>query len=168
MTEAAQIHALMTENGPRLELAEVTASEEHGQWTLVVDEATVLFADWDEERQCVWLSAEVGAPAAGDQLRLYELLLVYNNGWAETGGIRMALDEAGGSVVMTYDLPAAGAGRGPAGRRPHQPHRQAARLARGRRPAARPRRAGDRGGRERAVARPGVAGRVHPSLTSAE
>jgi hypothetical protein len=68
MTEAAQIHALMTENGPRLELAEVTASEEHGQWTLVVDEATVLFADWDEERQCVWLSAEVGAPAAGDQL----------------------------------------------------------------------------------------------------
>lgn len=111
MTGRTEMGALMAGVGPRLELAEVTAFAERGTWTLAADPSTVVFADWDEERQGVCLSAEAGIPPRGaDLAELYGTLLRFNNHWAETGGARTALDGPGpdAAVVLIYDLPAAG------------------------------------------------------------
>jgi hypothetical protein len=101
----AGLESLMAEIGPLMELAEISWFEAQELWTLGVDEQTVLFADWVEERQSVCLSAEVGKPAAGDAAALHVLLLRYNAQWRETGGVRMALDGADG-VIMSVELPA--------------------------------------------------------------
>jgi hypothetical protein len=108
MTGKEQVHDLMSGIGPLLELLEVTEFDEENVWTLVVDEETVVFADYQDEGERLVLSTEVGAPPPGDRKGLYELLLTYNNQWGETGGVRLALDAPDGSVVQIYDLALAG------------------------------------------------------------
>jgi hypothetical protein len=106
----AHLQGLMAEIGPLLELGEVVAFDDQAVWTLVVDTETVVFADYDEADERLWLSAEIGPPPAGsDRAGLYETLLTYNNSWRETGGLRVSLDEpgAGGALSLAYDLPAA-------------------------------------------------------------
>jgi hypothetical protein len=108
MAGKEQVHDLMSAIGPMLELLEVTEFDEENLWTLVVDEDTVLFADYGAEEGRLVLSTELGAPPGGERHGLYELLLTYNNQWGETGGVRMALDAPGGNVVQIYDLALAG------------------------------------------------------------
>jgi hypothetical protein len=108
MPDKAHVHALMTEIGPALELAEVTEFEQDNLWTLVLRDGVVLFVDYEPEDQRLWLSADVCVPLPGDHLRLYELMLQYNARWQQTGGVRLALDGPEGSVVQAYDLPVAG------------------------------------------------------------
>ena len=103
MAGREHVQALMREIGPQSGLLEVTEFADLDAWTLVVDEATVLFADYDDSRPRLMLSAEVGEPAETARLRLYELMLRYNDAWRETGGGRMALDPAGG-VVLGLEL----------------------------------------------------------------
>ncbi len=107
MADRKHVQALMREIGPQSGLLEVTEFAERDVWTLIVDEATVLFADYDDAGARLMLSAEVGEPAEAGRLRLYELLLRYNDAWRETGGGRMALDPAG-AVVLLFELPVAG------------------------------------------------------------
>jgi hypothetical protein len=102
------VHSLMADLGPLLELLEVTEFAKENVWTLVVDEQTTVFADYDDGFGRVTLSADVAEVPPGGRERLYELLLTYNNQWSETGGVRMGLDAPGGSVVQMVDLPADG------------------------------------------------------------
>ena len=104
MADKAHVHALMTEIGPALELAEVQEFERDNLWTLVVDQGTVLFAEYDPDDARLWLSADVCAPQPGDRSKLYELMLQYNARWRQTGGVRLALDGPGGTVVQAYDM----------------------------------------------------------------
>jgi hypothetical protein len=104
MTGRTNVQALMQAIGPQLALLEVTEFAALNTWSLVVDEATVLFADYDEGREVLVLSAEAGRPAETDRLQLYDLLLRYNIRWAETGGVRMALDGEAGSVTQLFEL----------------------------------------------------------------
>lgn len=107
MAGREHVQALMRDIGPQSGLLEVTEFAEHDTWTLVVDEATVLFADYDNTGPRLMLSAEAGVPADAGRLGLYELLLKYNDAWRETGGGRMALDPAG-TVVQRFELPVQG------------------------------------------------------------
>jgi hypothetical protein len=108
MSDRAHVHALMTEIGPALELAEVQEFEQDDLWTLVAGDGTVLFVDYEPKDQRLWLSADVCVPLPGDRLQLYELILQYNARWQQTGGVRLALDGPEGGIVQAYDLPAAG------------------------------------------------------------
>jgi hypothetical protein len=108
MADKAQLQTLMTEIGPALQLAEVTAFETANLWTLVLDEHRVLFVDYDPDDGRVWISAEVGTPPPGGRAQLYERLLQYNGQWQQTGGVRLALDGPDGDVVLAYDLPLEG------------------------------------------------------------
>lgn len=110
MPDKAHIHALMTEIGPSLELAEVTEFDQDNLWVLVLRDDVVLFVDYVPEDQRLWLSAEVGVPSPADRFHLYELMLQYNARWQETGGVRLVLDGPEGGVVQAYDMPTVGLG----------------------------------------------------------
>lgn len=107
MSGKAQLHRLMAEIGPLLELQEVTEFEAEDLWTLVVDADTVLFLDYQATPERLVLSAEAGVPAEAGR-EFYATLLQYNNQWAETGGVRLALDGPEGGVVQIVDLALAG------------------------------------------------------------
>ena len=62
MTGKAQVQALVAEIGPLLELGEVTAFDAEDLWTLVVDAETVLFLDYEQGQERLWLSGEVATP----------------------------------------------------------------------------------------------------------
>ena len=136
MAGKEHIQALMREIGPQMALAQVTEFEVEGTWTLMPDEDTVLFADYDEAGGRLVLSAEAGRPVDSGRLGLYDLLLRYNNSWAETGGVRMALDGEG-TVVQLFDLPVGRPRPAPAAGRGDRLHRHAAGLARDRGPGRR-------------------------------
>jgi hypothetical protein len=110
MSERRRIGEIMAEAGPRLDLLQVREYEDRDLWTLLLDEEILVYADYVADRDMLVLSAEVAdLPAEGRAAR-HELLLQYNNQWAETGGVRMALDGPGGTVVQILEMPAAGLG----------------------------------------------------------
>lgn len=104
MTAMPTIDSLLKEIGPVLDPLSIEAFPQHRCWGLLLDEATSLLIDLDEEAHKLILSHEVGTPAQGDRFRLYELMLLHNHQWDATGGRRLAIDEAGGGVVLLQDV----------------------------------------------------------------
>lgn len=107
MSNQQNISSLMADVGPLANLLSVTEYEEDNVWTLLVDEETVLLADWDQSRGCLVLSGDVAEPWEADRLYWYETLLQYNDQWQQTGGLRMSLESPGGKFVQMCDLAAA-------------------------------------------------------------
>ena len=100
------VQQIMSEVGPLLEIDEIQEAEDGLAWLLAIEEGFAVLAELDEENERLILSAEIGAPQEAKRTRLYEMLLVYNAQWTQTGGIRMVLDEPGGQVVQMFDLAA--------------------------------------------------------------
>ena len=108
MSGNEEIHQLMAEIGPILDLGEVYEGAGANAWTLAGQDRTIIFVEFMSDDDRLWLSAEVGTPPPADCLRLYSLMLQYNARWQQTGGIRLALDAPDGAIVQAYDMPAAG------------------------------------------------------------
>lgn len=104
----AHVERLLVDAAPLGGFLGVGGFEGEGVWSLVVDEATTLFVDLDEPRDCLVISADVGTPQPADRARWLELLLCYNGQWHRTGSVRMALEASDGPVVQLADLPLAG------------------------------------------------------------
>ena len=107
MDSFQRIHQLMTEIGPRANLSEVAEFTEDENWVLIVDEETMVSAELDSELGKLVFSADVAKPPAEKRFATYEFLLQFNHQWAETDGLRMALDGPSGMVVQIFDLPTA-------------------------------------------------------------
>lgn len=100
------VSGMLAELGPRLEVSEIAAWEGQHSWAIAVDAdgETVLTLDYDEATAKLYVTAELG-PLPQDRLPYsYDFLLRYNHCWAETDGVRMALDGPGGNVVQIFDV----------------------------------------------------------------
>lgn len=98
-----QVDGLMSQLGPVLDPLGITAFPGAKAWGIALDEETSVLVDFDESQGKLVLSSEVGTPS-GDRGQLYELMLRHNYLWDQTGGVRLALDAAGGNVVQIVDL----------------------------------------------------------------
>ena len=105
MTGLEVVQQLMAEIGPRMELSEVSEFTEEESWVLVVDDQTVISADYDPDGARIFFSTEVAQPPAQNRARFYEQMLMFNHMWPETGGLRFALDGPAGAAVLSFDLP---------------------------------------------------------------
>lgn len=105
-TTYEEISEILAKLGPFLDAEEIASIENDRCWAIALDEegAETLALDYDEETGKLFISATLGAPPAERLLSTYEYLLGYNLMWAETGGVRMALEESGGEVVMLHDI----------------------------------------------------------------
>jgi len=108
MANMEQMHDLMIEIGPLMELAEVVEFDNGAAWSLAIDDDVAVLAEYDPEQGRLHLTGEVGAPPAERRTATYETLLLFNGHWQETGGVRMALDEPGGLVLQVVDITADG------------------------------------------------------------
>lgn len=108
--DSSAFQNLMAQVGPALELARVTAYAEDDAWSLVFDDeiGSTIDAEWNESTESVVLTAEVATVPAPARARAFEALLQYNYFWSEHGGVRTALANSSGDVVLLFDLPLAG------------------------------------------------------------
>ena len=102
---ALDLPALIEELGVLLVEADQIRAYPPDYWVIVVAE-TIGVDLWHaaDEAKLV-LSAELGLPPAAAEAETWKLMLQVNALWRENGGLRMALDEAGGTLTQTYDVP---------------------------------------------------------------
>jgi hypothetical protein len=113
MSVSEALRLLLTEVAAELELAALMEHEgEEGlYWDICVSEQRLIEAFLDEESGKLTLSTDLGIPGEEDAARVHRILLQYNYLWRETSGVRMALEEPSGMVVMLYDFNASAINR---------------------------------------------------------
>ena len=104
MASLEQIQLLIEELGPATEeVVEVQQSAETS-WDIFIDETESIGIDIMEGQDKLMLSSELGRPPDELQAATWQWMLVYNFAWQNTGGIKLALEAAGGNVVMMFEL----------------------------------------------------------------
>jgi hypothetical protein len=104
MATFERVSLLMSEVGPVLAPMAIDEWSEEKAWGVVLEDDLNVLVQFDEDKNCLVLSCELGTPPPGDRHALYELLLQLNYHWTTTGGNRMALDGPGGGVVQVYEI----------------------------------------------------------------
>jgi len=106
MATLEAVQGIMMRVGTTLDLQQVTEFAEDGAWSLIFDATTTIDAEYDEARQRVIFTGDIGAVPAQARERALELLLQYSYLWPEHGGVRAALDGPSGHAVLMVDLAA--------------------------------------------------------------
>jgi len=108
MITPKQVHALMTEIGPVLELDEVTESiDEEGEgpvWVLRRDD-TIVEVDFEPDTGRLTLQTDIGAVPAERRMAIFEAMLKFNDLWHATGGYRLSLRSEDEIVSLIVDVP---------------------------------------------------------------
>lgn len=98
---------LMEQVGPPLDLESLMAYDGEDAWGLLFKDGIKIDVELFEER--VLLTAQLCDVALEVRAHAWELLLLYNYLWSESGAIRAAVaDGDAGSVVLLLDLPVSG------------------------------------------------------------
>lgn len=87
---------------------QVTAGPSPDFWQIVFDPETVFGLEYDAGLERAVFSSRIAKLQDHCRLQICELLLRFNFGWRETGGVRMALDwRTQDVVVMMFEMPLA-------------------------------------------------------------
>jgi hypothetical protein len=108
MSPLERLESVIAGAAPLLDPIEVTYFPEDVTWAIQFDEQTRVFLDFDDKAMALVISASVGTPPHEDRLRMYELMLQFNNQWHLTGGLRLALEGPAGSGSMIFSVPVEG------------------------------------------------------------
>ena len=105
MEDLEQIALVMQEVGPRDDGIEQVLRLDEQTWAVRFSDVDIE-AEFDPPMQRLMLSADIGRPPPELQTRMYEVALTYSMLWRDTGGVRMAMSEAGGPLTHMVDLAA--------------------------------------------------------------
>lgn len=97
-----KIEQLLSELGPLLELDAVVAYENLDSWGLIIDEDRTVTVEADFVGRKLILSTALPAPPAKRRADTYEMLLIFNAHWEESGGLQIGLEEPGGKLSLSY------------------------------------------------------------------
>ena len=106
MASFEQVEILMEGIGPILDPLAIDFLEEAQAWAVAIEEDIAVLIQFDDRKNCLVLTTDLGSPPAGDRTALYETLMQLNYHWDATGGVRMAVDQAGGDVMQIYEISA--------------------------------------------------------------
>lgn len=107
MQEWERINMVFAETGKNCDIIEEIVHDEDGVWQLQVSQGTQFTVIFDTH-EMLNFSAEVAVPSEADLLGVYTALLQFNRLQTETGGVSMALDDAG-TVEQLFRLPSSSA-----------------------------------------------------------
>ena len=106
MTATAEaVSELMSQVGPLMEFMSVVEAEDGTSWILAADETLAVLAEYDAGGRRLILSAETAVVPETGRAEAYEMVLLFNAQWRETGGVRLVLEAPGEPVVQVVDLP---------------------------------------------------------------
>ena len=107
MSSLSHLQDLMARVGPAGDLLSVNEYTAERLWHIGVEDGIEIFAELDEDRDVLVLSADLGAPGRSDPQALFELCLRTTFAWLATGGLRIGLDRTSGSLTLLCDFGAA-------------------------------------------------------------
>lgn len=99
-----QFRLLLDEMNTIMDLTAVEEISERQSWVLVTKDETVLDLDYEDQGGVVIVSCNLGSTVMNDPSRLYQMLLVYNGQWRQTGGVTLSLDSPDGPVRMALAI----------------------------------------------------------------
>ncbi len=110
MTQKQTIHQLILEAADELgrPARSVRACETREAWEFTIAPGIILDIEIDRTEDRLIFTGDVCEVPEASRSIMYEVLLQYNYLWTETGGVRMALGDTAGQVVMMFELPLAG------------------------------------------------------------
>ena len=106
-TSVAATSRLLAELGQRLNAPEL---QEHrpGLWTIVLADGQRVDVEHDGGNARLRLATALGQPEPEQEDAVFKLMLQINALWRETGGLRLALEDASPAICQLYDLALAG------------------------------------------------------------
>ena len=108
---AATVEALselMGQVGALMDLTSVVEADDGAAWILTVDETLAVLAEYNVGGRKLILSAETAVVPEERRVEGYEMLLLFNAQWRETGGVRLVLEAPGEPIVQVADVTADG------------------------------------------------------------
>ncbi|MGV3662259.1 MAG: type III secretion system chaperone [Prosthecobacter sp.] len=107
MTSLEQMQRLIEELGPATD--EVLEVQQHGDtsWALVIDDTTAFYLDFVADRQVLILSTDLGTPEEDSRDSAYQIALLSNFNWSQSGGIKLGLEAPDGNLVLMFEVNAA-------------------------------------------------------------
>ena len=100
----SQLTELFTEAGPLIDAEELSYDEDEQVWGFTFDGEPPCLLQVGANPQHIVLSGEIAPLPEGGRLKLYELMLRYNDQAAESGGVRLAIDDPEGAAILSVDL----------------------------------------------------------------
>jgi Tir chaperone protein (CesT) family len=73
-------------------------------WLMALEDGTAMVAEWVDGPPRLVLSTPIGSPELDRRFVVYEAVLGLNALWRDTGGIRVALSEPDGEMIVMLDL----------------------------------------------------------------
>ncbi len=108
MHSLGQFQAYMAALGPLLDAIEnITEGPDGDEWRIEMADAPVVEIEFDEARQRIALSADLGRPAPEHRAHTCEMLLSFNLLWQDGEmPVRMAIGSPGEHALQVAELPA--------------------------------------------------------------
>ncbi|RJG42096.1 type III secretion system chaperone [Motilimonas pumila] len=94
---------LMLEIGPAMDFDEVTEVKDKNFWMMTFNSYFYIEADLDSALGSLSFTMDIGQPETRRRAELLESMMVYNSLWKQTGGVRLALEEANGHFVLIVE-----------------------------------------------------------------
>lgn len=104
MRHLERIRSLLCAVGSVIDVFVIDEYPDEMFWHIALDAETIFFAEIDEDRGLLVLSADVGSPTAERKGDLYELLLNYNHHKSSTSGVHLSLHSPGGAVWLWSEI----------------------------------------------------------------
>ena len=97
------ISQILTDLGPLVDRLEAVTAPAAGMWGLQFEDDAIQ-CELAADGKRLYLTMDLGALHDARREDVLQSLLAFNSLWAETGSVRMALDQPGGQVLQVCDI----------------------------------------------------------------
>ncbi|NJN47321.1 MAG: type III secretion system chaperone [Candidatus Competibacteraceae bacterium] len=99
-----QFREILLETVPLLEGAQALLRQDDASWIMALDDEVTVEMHVDERLHKLVMCMSLGAVKDEQRTATYQVLLVANGLWRETGGLRFGLDAPDGEIEQCLDL----------------------------------------------------------------
>ena len=104
MVALERLQQLLSQVGPTMETIERIDRVKEGLWVLGLHPDIVIEVSCQVETAKAVFSVIIGQVHGEQREKTYETMLLYNQRWSETDGVRLALDAPAGRIVLLVDV----------------------------------------------------------------
>jgi hypothetical protein len=99
---------LISNLGPSIPEVDTITQNSDDSWVVAFDNDFSLLIEWSDKPSRLILTASLECHSSNMQLHIYEKILGYNANWPETNGIKIAMNNYSGTLIIMQEIFAIG------------------------------------------------------------